>query len=301
MDFQEILDALEQLLDQVENLDELQDLWERIQRMREGVPPGGQPDPGEFARLLADILRAIPDNAPIPDKLKKLLDKIIDAIEAIVQSNVNLTLETLWERYKRLREAGFSHEEAIEQISLDPIVRAWLLLRWLEEQKGIEDEEGDGEEGGVEEEPEETDDPVIVVRQGPRWAFRDNECCADPPAGRGGGRIVPTITAGPPAWTPAPAPFNGKNLNLKIDVTHQCGLESTRVRAWVRAPSGWIELERTPTPGLGGFEVKRSGEWNDPTRKLQLRIIATGEVAIVVTATSRCFTKALQRFNFVVP
>ncbi len=304
MSVQDLLDRLEELLGRLEDAEAFAELWERIRNLRDGITPDGPPDPSELWRLCGDILRKLAEEAPLPDAAKKLLSRIIDAIEATMESNVGLTLHTLCGRYFDWRRNGFSHEEAADQVSLDPLIRQWLLFKWLSGSCGKPDapDAPDAPEPEADDPPSASPGPVIGVRTGPPWDFRDHECCAPPPAGRGGGAVPPTISASAPVWTapPAGAGFAGKLLAISVIAKHPCGTGCT-VHAWLRANGRSIRMERSPWDGRGGFRLRRRGEWNEATATADIELHATGEVVLIAVARSRCATRAMRQFRFTVP
>ncbi len=306
MSLQELLDKLEELLNLLEDFEEFRDLWERLKNLRDGVTPEGPADPSELWRLIGDILRKLAEKAPLPPAARKILDTAIKAIEATLESNVRLTLHILCERYFQYRRAGMSHEEAVPLVTSDPLIAQWLLLKWLtgtcaDPEEDTHEGEGEGATGGHAE--DSSDRPVIFVQRGPPWDSRDDPCCAPPPAGRGGGTVAPTVVFSPPVWNTPPAGtgFNGKILSLTVTVEHMCGAGEGNARVWLRNGGSWIRLRPTYAAKRGGFTLTRRGDWNDTKRTLDMEIYATGEVVIIVTARSRCHTRALQELRLRVP
>lgn len=135
---QEIIDGLEEASELREKLEDLQD------RIRQNEPTSLL-----VARCLAEILGLFADELPahLGDWIKAYLDAFKDAIDAI--------LGVMWGRYKRYRETGSSHEEALELINPinDEEISLWLQMRWwLSQQPEPEPE--------PELEPEEENEPT---------------------------------------------------------------------------------------------------------------------------------------------
>ena len=288
---EDVLDALEELIGKVEDLQELEDLLDRLQDIRDRIESGEQPDPSELADLLGDLLELLTGKVPL-GPYGWLVQRLIDFIKAAIEAGYNAALGIAWQRYKLLREQGYSHEEACELASISSTICKWLRLKWLQSQlPDAEDEEPEDEEEGP-----EGPGPDLSTPSGPRWPSWHDTCCSK--GDNGSTKPEFEITNGP-EWQNYPGMPNAWTLRIEIRASHPCGLAAYRTRVFnvlppstPGGPPNWVELQK-PTSLLSQRTL------SDGRRRIEA--VVTNGVKVVVTATSNCRTFAHQSFDFPAP
>ena len=287
MDLGKVLDAIEELIDKIEDLGELEDLLDRYQEIRDKYERGEQPEPAELADLLADTMTYLTGKVPL-GPYAWLVKLVIEFVKRAIEAGYYAGLGIAWQRYKTLREQGWTHEAACEQATLDETVCRWLKLKWLERQTAIEGgEEGSGPEEETDEEVGDGASPLIHTPPGPTWSPLYNRCCSQGT----NGTDKPTVqVVTPPDWTPFDPPVmpDAFTLRMEIQITHACGIARSRVRVFNSlppstpgGPNSWTLLK--PRDGMVEFQQGRDG-------KRKIKAVIVRRVKILITARSNCNT-----------
>lgn len=274
----ELIEKLKEIKDTFDAGSEIADkIQEVIDRLE-----ANEPTSLIIARILADIIEKLGENlGPLADWITAYAEAFRDAIDSI--------MGTLYGRYKRMRDTGFTHEEAIALITSDREVAEWLRFRYALENmprpkpdelddRPVELEHDDLEEPGGSVPPSPSPDPL--------WDAAHHDCCKDlAPADlrpvfnligkriymRGGSRYV----------------------DFEFEITHKCGLRGApRVRFHVAAGSRWIPVPRPGVPGrpfvletreaIGGKGVRYS------VKAMQVQMKGDDLVMVDIRAVSNC-------------
>jgi hypothetical protein len=271
MSLAEFIQRLRELLD---TLDLAKDLREKLEELLRALE-AGEPTATVIARLLADLLELGADRLPGPvaDFIKAYAEAFRNAIDAL--------LRLLWDRYRRLREQGFDHQDANDAVTLDAQICAWLRFRWALEQ--------------WERQQQQQPEPVEPVGPGgeppapapggappePLWDAADDECCRKlRPA-----ELIPSVTLVHGSFY-----FERGNwfVDMDLEVTHRCGLRG----------EPHVRLHIVPSPGQPGIRLegdssrRRDASGGHGVRVMWRRQMVSArephEVKVYVKAKSKC-------------
>jgi hypothetical protein len=275
MTLAELIKRLRELLDTLDLAKDLRDKLEELLRALEA----GEPTATVIARLLADLLELGADRLPAP------IAEFIKAYAEAFRNAIDEILRVLWERYKRLREQGFDHQEANDTVTLDAQTCAWLRFRWaLEQWERNQPPQEPPEPMGPGEEPPPPP-PGTPPPSGPPpepvWAAEDDECCRKlRPAER-----IPSVNLINGCFY-----FDRGNwfVDIDLEITHRCGLKGE--------PHTRIYI--VPFPGRPGIKLEgdsshaRDASGGRGVRKMWRRQMVSArephEVKVHVKATSKC-------------
>lgn len=210
--------------------DKIQDVIDRLE--------ANEPTSTIVARLLADLIEKLGGElGPLGSWIAAYAQAFRDAIDSI--------LGTVYGRYKRMRDTGFTHEEATGLSSWDPEVPDWLRFKYEYENMPEPEEAEEPGESEIEEyddletpgEPT-TPPPAPPTPPEPLWPEVHHDCCKDlseqdlkPVFNLIGKRIYRSR--------------GSRYMDFTFEVTHRCGLRGNpRTRFLTKVGSRWVKLAR---------------------------------------------------------
>lgn len=267
----ELIQLLRRIL---RNVELARDLREKLEEIIASLERN-EPTAITIARLLADLIELATE--PLPGPIADFIKAYAEAFKTAIDNIIGI----LWDRYRRLRENGLTHQEANDSVSADAAICEWLRFRWDYTHMPI------APPPPVPAQPKPSTPPPPDWPGGPGkpagapellWAPEDNNCCSAlvPPQ-------KPKVSASGSYFKEGSSWY----ITADVKVTHPCGLKygpDTDVYIGV-SPNQDIKLERLGRP-TGDSPIANGRELN--WDKVQVASVAPRRVRIHIRAVSRC-------------
>jgi hypothetical protein len=122
----EVSEAAESAEGYADLIDQLDDLSSRIEAARSD--PNAL-DANTYADLALDMMLLVPNELPLPEASKKLVEAVAAGVGAFIQGATSMSL-TLAGRSFRTQLQAMSPEEAARLATVDPTTQKWLLAQY---------------------------------------------------------------------------------------------------------------------------------------------------------------------------